>query len=116
MSRTCTAAVFDGTGTGFSFNTFQLEPIAEGDVLVEVAACALCGSDLHTIAGRRTCSGPTVLGHEIVGRVIENGGAVADWSGQALEPGDDLHGRSGQRCRVMSVAWLVPQSGKTSEL
>jgi|AP45_3_1055517.scaffolds.fasta_scaffold54120_1 alcohol dehydrogenase len=88
MSRTCTAAVFDGTGTGFSFNTFQLEPIAEGDVLVEVAACALCGSDLHTIAGRRTCSGPTVLGHEIVGRVIENGGAVADWSGQALEPGD----------------------------
>jgi len=90
MSRTCTAAVFEGIGTGFSFNTFPLDPISEGDVLVGVTACALCGSDLHTIAGRRPCTSPTVLGHEIVGQVIETGGRVNDWSGRALETGDRI--------------------------
>lgn len=88
MSRTCTAAVFDGTDSKFSFNTFELDPIAEGDVLVGVAACALCGSDLHTISGRRPCTSPTVLGHEIVGQVLETGGSVNDWSGRELEAGD----------------------------
>jgi alcohol dehydrogenase len=38
-------------------------------MLVRVSCCALCGSDLHTHAGRRTVPTPTVLGHEIVGRI-----------------------------------------------
>ncbi len=31
--------------------------------------CTLCGSDLHTLAGRRNEPTPTILGHEIVGLV-----------------------------------------------
>lgn len=88
MSHACTVALFEGPDNGFSSSTFELDPIATGEVLVAITACALCGSDLHTIAGRRPCHTPALLGHEIVGQVIETGGAVADWSGRTLQPGD----------------------------
>ena len=70
MIRQCTAALFEGPGHGFSLNTMELSPLDTGEVLVEVTACAVCGSDLHTIAGRRPCPQHTILGHEI--RTTEN--------------------------------------------
>lgn len=88
MKHSCTVALFEGPGNGFSSSTFELDSVVTGEVLVAVTACALCGSDLHTIAGRRACHTPAVLGHEIVGQVIETGGPVADWSGRTLQPGD----------------------------
>ena len=39
------------------------------ELLVRITCCTLCRSDLHTHAGRRTEPTPTVLGHEIVGRI-----------------------------------------------
>src|SRR5690606_7982528 len=45
--------------------------------------CTLCGSDLHTLQGKRDVPVPTILGHEVVGR-------VADWGGTA--PPVDLVG------------------------
>jgi len=90
MSHTCTVALFEGPGNGFSSSTFELEPVVAGEVLVAVTACALCRSDLHTIAGRRPCHTPAVLGHEIVGQVVETGGPVSDWSGLRLQPGDRI--------------------------
>ena len=88
MSRTCTVSLFQGPGNGFTSNNFDLEPAARGEVLVAVTACALCRSDLHTIAGRRPCHTPAVLGHEIVGKVVETGGPVNDWNGRLLQPSD----------------------------
>ena len=90
MSHECTAAMFEGPGQGLSLNTMKLSPLDTGEVLVEVTACAICGSDLHTIAGRRPCPQHTILGHEIVGRVVDTQGPVADWSGVPLMPGDRI--------------------------
>jgi propanol-preferring alcohol dehydrogenase len=58
----------------------QLEP---GDVLIKVEACGVCHSDLHVSDGdwsqlAAIVKRPLILGHEIVGRVIEKGGAVRD--------------------------------------
>jgi alcohol dehydrogenase len=57
---------------------------------VEVLACTLCGSDLHTIQGKRREPVPTVLGHEILGRIAEFGPGAArvDASGRDLAEGD----------------------------
>jgi D-arabinose 1-dehydrogenase-like Zn-dependent alcohol dehydrogenase len=41
----------------------------EGEVVVRVEAATLCGSDLHTINGKRRVETPTVLGHETIGRI-----------------------------------------------
>ncbi|MCM1981835.1 zinc-dependent alcohol dehydrogenase family protein [Lyngbya confervoides] len=49
----------------------------EGQVLIQVIACGVCRTDLHIIEGDLpTPKLPLVLGHQIVGRVIERGKAV----------------------------------------
>lgn len=54
-----------------------------GEVLIEVEACGVCHSDLHVADGDwKQFAGivkkPLILGHEIVGRVVEKGAAVQD--------------------------------------
>lgn len=48
-----------------------------GEVLIKVAACAVCRTDLHVVDGELTRPKlPIIPGHEIVGRVIETGEGV----------------------------------------
>lgn len=60
-------------------------PPPPGSVLVEVAGCGLCGSDLHAVAsdpGYAWVRTPRVLGHEFVGVVTATGdGVPAGWEG-----------------------------------
>src|SRR4029079_8313154 len=46
------------------------------EVVVEVAACGICGTDLHILEGRSARSLPIVPGHEFAGTVVALGGAV----------------------------------------
>jgi propanol-preferring alcohol dehydrogenase len=53
------------------------------EVLIEVEACGVCHSDLHVADGDWTqfaglVKRPLILGHEVVGCVVERGGAVKD--------------------------------------
>ncbi|GMM57861.1 hypothetical protein DAKH74_044770 [Maudiozyma humilis] len=44
------------------------------DIDIEIEACGVCGSDLHTVAGHwRELPPALVVGHEIVGRVVHVG-------------------------------------------
>jgi propanol-preferring alcohol dehydrogenase len=45
-----------------------------GQVLIEVAACGVCRTDLHVVDGDIAASLPIVPGHEIVGRVVAGEG------------------------------------------
>jgi propanol-preferring alcohol dehydrogenase len=50
----------------------------DDEVLIEVSACAVCRTDLHIVDGELSEPKlPLVPGHEIVGRVVEVGRAVA---------------------------------------
>ena len=85
-----TAAVFHGAGRPIELQGWPIpEPIG-GEVLVEVVACTLCGSDLHSIHGRRSVPTPTVLGHEILGRIAGFGPEAGriDGAGLPLAVGD----------------------------
>lgn len=58
------------------------EPViaAPDDVIVRVAASAICGSDLHILAGRIPGMVPGgILGHEFVGEIIAVGSGVERW-------------------------------------
>lgn len=46
------------------------------ELLIEVAACGVCRTDLHVADGEIPARYPIVLGHEIVGRVLAMGDAV----------------------------------------
>ena len=54
---------------------------ADGDVVVRVTAAGICGSDLHPYFGRETgIDVGTVMGHELVGEVVDVGAGVRRWS------------------------------------
>lgn len=50
------------------------------DLLIEVAACGVCRTDLHILDGEIHGSLPIVPGHEIVGRVIASGPDAAGFA------------------------------------
>jgi succinate semialdehyde reductase (NADPH) len=62
------------------------EPKA-GEILVEVAACGVCHTDLHIHDGSVPFPLPCVLGHEISGTVVEVGEGV-----ERLSPGERVAG------------------------
>src|SRR5437763_16902898 len=52
-----------------------------GEILVEVAACGVCRTDLHVIDGELPDPKvPIVPGHEIVGRIVAIGEGVNGFS------------------------------------
>src|SRR5512138_2961237 len=64
----------------------ELRAPAPGNVLVEVAGCGVCHTDLgYLYDGVRTNQPlPLCLGHEISGRVVKAGGGAEGWLGKAV--------------------------------
>jgi (R,R)-butanediol dehydrogenase / meso-butanediol dehydrogenase / diacetyl reductase len=63
-------------------------PIAgDGLVLVDVAYCGLCGTDLHICAGEHPRARPgIVLGHELSGRLAADAGGLAAGTKVVVDP------------------------------
>jgi L-iditol 2-dehydrogenase len=61
-------------------------PVAEPDqVIVEVHAAGVCGTDLHILDDHYPTRPPVVLGHEVSGVVVACGSAVSsDWIGRSV--------------------------------
>lgn len=57
-----------------------------GEVLIEVAGCGVCHTDLGFLDGavKTQAELPLVLGHEISGRVVEAGDGAGDWTGKSV--------------------------------
>lgn len=74
------ALVFRGAD-GMRVEQIAVPAPGPGDVLVDVVAVGICGSDVHGFAGEtgRRSAG-MVMGHEISGVVVEVGAAVHGWS------------------------------------
>lgn len=72
------AAVFHGDGRGLSVEEWPIPEPGPGEVLVEVAACGVCHTDLHYLDhGTPTFKPPPiVLGHEVSGTVAAVGAEV----------------------------------------
>lgn len=67
-----------------------------GDALVRVSVAGICGSDLHPYFGRERGLDPgTVMGHELMGEVVEVGSEVA-----AFRPGDRVVAPFSTSCGV----------------
>jgi putative phosphonate catabolism associated alcohol dehydrogenase len=85
------AAVFEAPNVPFAIREFPLRPAGPGEVLVRVAMATLCRSDIHSYQGHRPSPCPGILGHEIIGRILELGPGVGrDLRGDLLQPGDRI--------------------------
>ena len=83
------------TGPGRPLELAARSPASPGpgQVLLRVAACGVCRTDLHVVDGELPWPGhPVVPGHEIVGRVVETGPGVEQF-------------RSGERIGVPWLGW-----------
>jgi len=84
------AVVFTAAGAPLELRELPLRAPRGGEILVRVTCCTICGSDLHTYSGRRCEATPSILGHEITGRVARLGPLALrqDLLGQTLSEGD----------------------------
>lgn len=67
--------------------TLPVPALELGEVLVRVDFATVCGSDRHTVSGRRAQPCPSVLGHETVGTVIAKRGRIQTVDGTELAVG-----------------------------
>ena len=54
------------------YEEISVPEIGDGEILMEMEACGLCGTDIHK-ALDGTVKGPVVLGHEAVGKIVKKG-------------------------------------------
>src|SRR5215468_4331480 len=71
------AAVLPGPGEALQLERIPIPQPRQGEVLVRVAACGVCHTDLHVIKAEVAFPTPAVLGHEISGTVVALGPGVA---------------------------------------
>ena len=80
------AMVFQGQGRKAVQDLPDPEVTDESDVIVQVDATTICGTDLHIVGGQvPSVRAGRILGHEAVGTVDEVGSAV-----RTLSPGDRI--------------------------
>ncbi|MFZ4644569.1 MAG: zinc-binding dehydrogenase [Gemmataceae bacterium] len=86
---TSRALLFDGSAGKLTLVHRNKPAPGPGEVLVRVTASTMCGSDLHTIHGRRKVAVPTILGHEIIGKVEAIGSGFTS-TGSPINVGDRI--------------------------
>lgn len=59
--------------------TVPVPDISEGEALIRVAACGICGTDVKKVR-HDLVRPPQILGHEIAGAIAEVGRGVTQWS------------------------------------
>src|SRR5215207_9536599 len=90
------AMVLDAPGTPLALREGPVPAPGVGEILLEVAACGVCRTDLHVVDGELTEPKlPIIPGHEMVGRVAALGAGVAGF-------------RTGER---IGVPWLAATCG-----
>lgn len=80
--RVTRAAIW--TGDGVDVKKVDIPELREGETLVRVRLATVCGSDLHTVAGRRPAPCPSILGHEAVGEVVAVGPGAPSGVGERI--------------------------------
>lgn len=76
VERYAKTAVFHGADRPLEVCQIPVPELCAGEVLVRNEYTTLCRSDLSTFTGKRKEATPTILGHEIVGRIEEVGPEV----------------------------------------
>ncbi len=72
------AGVYRGAGR-IGVEEVPVPEILEGEVLIRVGACGICGTDLKKVHANLVRP-PQILGHEIAGTIVDVGAGTEGWS------------------------------------
>ncbi|HVQ05736.1 MAG TPA: Zn-dependent alcohol dehydrogenase [Burkholderiaceae bacterium] len=78
MQTHAKAVVFRGDGSTLRVEDITVEPPGPNEVMLKIAACGVCHSDLSVTNGTLPLPPPIVLGHESAGVVAQVGDGVTD--------------------------------------
>jgi D-arabinose 1-dehydrogenase-like Zn-dependent alcohol dehydrogenase len=73
------AAVLYEARQPLKIEDLHMPDVGGDDVLIKVAACGVCHTDLKVLEGRNRFTPPTVLGHEVAGTVEQVGAHCQDF-------------------------------------
>lgn len=83
------AFIYTGARRPFELEEYPVPEVGAGAALVRLTMSNICGSDLHGWHGDTPRDTPTIMGHEMTGRIERLGaGVTTDAAGQPLEEGD----------------------------
>lgn len=75
----------------YDIKEYPIPEVGEGDILVKVEGCGVCGTDAHEFKRDPFSLIPVVLGHEGTGEIVKMGKKVkADSAGKTLKVGDKV--------------------------
>ena len=75
----------------FEIKEYPMPEVGDGDILVKVEGCGVCGTDAHEFKRDPFSLIPVVLGHEGTGEIVKMGKNVkVDSAGKALNVGDKV--------------------------
>ena len=81
IPREMQAMVLERAGTPLKATEIRVPEAGPGEILIKVAACGVCRTDLHIFDGELSHPKlPLVLGHEIVGHVAALGPGVVEFA------------------------------------
>jgi len=91
-NHSCRAVIFEKAGQPQQTRRIDLPPLQTGELLIRNEYVTLCRSDINTFTGKRNEKTPTILGHEIIGRIEAFGPDAPryDSAGVELNTGDRL--------------------------
>lgn len=86
------SVIFEGLNKPLIFKDLLIPQLNDSEILVENEYTTLCRSDINTFTGKRTEKTPTILSHEIVGRIkeIQENHKKYDERGEKLNIGDRI--------------------------
>jgi L-iditol 2-dehydrogenase len=77
VPREMRAGVYRGSGRVIP-ETVPVPEVSDGEVLIRVAACGICGTDVKKVR-HNLVRPPQILGHEIAGTIVKTGAGVKSW-------------------------------------
>jgi len=77
LAQTMRAGVYRGSGQ-VAAEDVPVPKISEGEMLIRVAACGICGTDVKKVR-HGLVRPPQILGHEIAGTIVAAGPGVRGW-------------------------------------
>jgi L-iditol 2-dehydrogenase len=107
IPATMKAAVYRGIND-VRVETVPVPEIGAGEILIKVASCGICGTDLKKIH-TGSHSAPRIFGHETAGTIAAIGAGVENFRG--WRAGDGLPSRSVRRLLLLPQEDLRPVPG-----
>lgn len=84
MAKKMTALIKEKAGPGAALKYVDIPEPGPREVLIEVGAASICGTDLHIYKWDQWAASrirpPVIMGHEMSGHIVQLGPAVTNWS------------------------------------